>query len=146
MKHFCSYCECHGDEDLFFYTDGEDWCRICKHNNSPTCTHRKINDDAEIARKLESLEEMLLVNARKNTGNDSLTLVDILPDGPVECVIGYDNDGVPISEKINLRDTIDANGNRSHQSKYDYLRHVVHLEESDEVLKYSILKHKPGTI
>jgi hypothetical protein len=41
-KHFCLYCEAHGDLDLFHVVTGGDRCRMCTCNSSASCTHSSV--------------------------------------------------------------------------------------------------------
>lgn len=55
MKHFCIYCEVHGDEDMFRIVVGDNMCVICKSNGRESCSHRAVNDRTELADKASKL-------------------------------------------------------------------------------------------
>ena len=145
-KHFCRYCECHGDEDMFHVVEWDDRCAICVYNNSALCCHQRVNDSVEIAAKTNELQDLLVDDHRRSTGDVTLELVDLLPSEPVECFTGNcDEDGEPIMVERVLSDTIDDAGNFTLPIN-DYLRNVTHTEERDSIIHETMLAYDPDAV
>jgi hypothetical protein len=129
---------------MFYTWYGADMCDICKHNEMDSCCHRAVNDALEIQKKSTRLQDILLRNKRQDMANDSLNLIDVIPDGPSDCFTGEcDEKGLQVFEKKLLRDTFDSNGNPTLPIN-DYLRNIEHTEERDAVVSGSILVYQPS--
>jgi len=143
---FCTYCSTQsGDHDLLGYVFGDLICSMCKRNERTRCPHVPVDDLPELKRKGLELMELHLDDKRRMTGNDSLVMKDILPQGLIDCFYGYDNEFEKVMEKVDLRDTVSEDGksySRSHL--YDYTRHLTHTELSDKVLQKSTIKFDPN--
>ena len=79
MHHFCCYCECHGNDDMFYFAVGEHQCKCCVYNNRVQCYHRAVNDPEEVARKESALLDLIIQDQQFVHGQDDLVLADFMP-------------------------------------------------------------------
>ena len=162
-RFFCLYCECNGsdtnDGDMHHVVTGkgsyteDDYdlhtkpgsslniCVLCAYNGRKECGHRIILDKKEIARKTVELKDMLLEDARRTRNDPNIQLQDLLPSQPVRCLDGYENEKTKW-RMVSLKDTISADGTMT-LPLWEYLRHVHHQEESNDILKDSKVHYHP---
>ena len=144
----CTYCSTmSGDHDLLSYVSGSLVCDMCKRNGREFCAHVHVDDEKELTRKGRELVALLLKDKRRRTCNASLTVQDMLPSDPVDCFLGYNEEHEKVMEKVSICKLVSPDGlvfERTHL--YDYSRHLIHTEESDVVLKKSIVKFDPNAV
>jgi hypothetical protein len=91
-RFFCTHCEAEsGDHDLLHYVTGDDICDRCVRNNRQTCAHRVVNDSDELDRKGEKIVELLLDDYRLTKGLPQASVLDMMPEGEVDCRV-YENE------------------------------------------------------
>ena len=107
-------------------------CILCKHNGRERCPHRWVNDANEIKRKISALTQLILEDARKMKGDESLQLRDILPVHPVDVLVGYANSQFQW-DRVSLRRlstrTARCSTDRMQLPPEEYARHIHHTEE-----------------
>lgn len=132
---FCIHCEARslGDHDLLHYVTGEHRCARCVRNNRDKCAHRDVNDTKELHRKGVELQWLLLEDFRRTSGQPNATLRDMMPEGEVECLGGYDEEGQKTMEKCIIKDQFTPEGDLVRSNMYDYLRPVEHSSETKQV-------------
>ena len=67
---------------------------------------------------------------------------DILPDEPIQIIVGYKDDATPITEEVTLRTAFDNEGAPTISKKY-YLEYMRHSEETDQVLQATTMYNTP---
>ena len=144
MHHFCCYCECHGNDDMFHFTVGEHRCKYCVYNNRDQCYHRAVNDPEEVARKESVLLDLIIQDQQFTRGQDDLVLADLMPLEPHDCLAGY-SDGEKVWEKICLKETFNEDGTHQRATN-DYLRQLKHTEEDAQVLSKSKMRSSPDQL
>jgi hypothetical protein len=97
MKHFCICCESNSLEnfDLFYKTDDpKELCHFCRANGVSSCSHRAVNDEAELTRKQDWLVKTLIEDTRNRAGDESLSFRECLPAGEHKCLVGFKKKGI----------------------------------------------------
>ena len=115
-----------------------------QRNEREQFAHVHVDDIQELTRKGSVLVDLLLEDKCQRTDNDTLTVREILPASPVECFYGYDEKREKVMVEHSLRDLVSDDGAFLHPYLYDYSRHLIHTEESDEVLEKSKVKFDPN--
>ena len=72
---------------LLFKTDNKR-CNICKYNGQERYNYTAVIDKKETNRVFKEFLICLLDNRRLSLKNNSITLRDVMPIGPVECFGG----------------------------------------------------------
>ena len=144
--HFCTYCATEsGDHDLLSYVTGSLVCEMCVRNGRNKCTHVMVDDNEELHRKGMHLITLLLDDYRLTSDSPDAKVHDMLPEGPVECFSGYTDKGVKVMENLNLRELVSQDGQHYHRRHlFDYSRHILHTEETVDVLAESTVKFDPN--
>ena len=140
---FCTYCATEsGDHDLLAYVTGSKRCAMCVRNDRERCTHVAVDDPPELKSKGKDLFAMLLDDFR--TGQPNATAHEMLIQEPVECFVGYTEDGDKVWEMRRLQDSISEDGTEfTRPHLYDYSCNLIHTEESESVLQGSRVKFDP---
>ena len=143
-KFFCYCCECHGEEDMFALNEGNEVCKICRHNNRTKCRHRRVNDLIEVNKKTEELLSLLVDDHKRRFGREK-ELRDFMKDGLTACWDGYDDSGEMLSTNVNLKDAFHPNGSCTRPIR-DYCGALLHSEEDDEVISKSSITYCPEAL
>ena len=100
---FCHICEVpSGEHDLLLFVTRNEVCEMCTCNNRVTCAHRDVNDVSEVRRKGEKLLNHLRDSFAWLSGISNATFKDMIPNEEGDCYAGYDDDGVRVTEGVNL--------------------------------------------
>ena len=123
---FCTYFSSESVEhDLLGYVCGDLVCDICVWNGMTECPHVAVDDHPELKRK----GVPLLEDYKRHSVNNNATVCEMLPDGPVDCFVGY-------------TDKLEKGWTRYHFAirclridLYEYSGHIFYTEESEAVVQ-----------
>ena len=138
-KHFCLYCEVHGDQCMYLSKYGTDRCKLCIANEREKCCHRPVNGTTELNRKAERAMTLLTEDYKEHVGNQDSTMKDAVGPMPVACFSGWDGEE-KAWQILNLQDTFSDDGSPTHPNLFDYIRPIKHTEEDSEIIKKTIMK------
>ena len=133
------------DQDLLGYVSGDKICAMCQRNGQTRCDHKNVKTPLKLITKGTRLMDYLLEDYQRTTSNSNATYIDMLPSEVVDCLSGYDENLEKVMERICLKDMVSNNGTtltRSHV--YNYARHIVHTEETDNVQTKTRVKYDPN--
>ena len=87
-EHFSSHGVYNSMLKLLLFKTGNKSCNICKYNGQERCNYTAVLDNKETKRIFKEFLIHLLGDRRLSLKNNSITLRDVMPIGPVECFGG----------------------------------------------------------
>ena len=105
---------------------------MCVFNNRVRCNHMHVLDRDRVKQTGQELIDLIVSEEKRRTGNEAMTLLDLMPEQATQCITGVNSNGEPVLSSVDLRVSVANDGTLTREFK-DYLYVMKHTEETDAV-------------